>query len=195
MTIYNAPAGMLLTSIQPELLDNIAETESPFDMNYDQLDFGGDMWMLSLVFPWMSERSAGELVGWVDLIRRPGNAGRVTMPLSSRLGGATSTQLTVAGTANAGARTVAYSGLSGTLGAGSFFTVGDHLHRTVLSTSAASGTLNFEPRLRSSVTVGQIIQLANPTGLWKPTRRLLPEFSGSMPGKVKSMSLSLREYK
>lgn len=154
--------------------DTVAETRSVYSGAEERLDFGGEWWELTIQTPLLDWDSAAELDSWTDRLRDADAIARLSLlGLAPKRGTTTATTMTFSANALAGARSFGISGLgaSATLGAGSFLSVADRLHRLRVGAVAdGSGACTIEvfPRLRAPATLGSTIQIATGVrGLWR----------------------------
>lgn len=178
MAVIDAPAALKRAQVALTASDTVSESRSPYSGVEDRLDFGGEWWALTLTTPITTWDDAAEVEAWADRLRDDDAIARLDLvALAPRRGTTAATVLTASATTAAGSRTLGVAGLGSglTLGAGSFVSIGDRLHRVreaVTANGSGAATLSLFPRLRSSVASGGGIQIATGVrGLWRLQNR------------------------
>lgn len=173
MVIIDPPAALKTAQVVIAAFDTLSETRRVYSGIEDRLDFGGEWWGLQIVTPFMAWDDAADVSAWCDRLRDDDAAARVAPPSSAaRRGTSAAATFSVASAGAAGSRALAVEGMGAglTLGAGSFISIADRLHRlrvTATADGAGAATLELFPRLRSVVAIAATVAVTAPKGLWR----------------------------
>lgn len=166
----NTPTTIGIESISFNAVDTTVVTTSPFTLQQQVLDWGGQRWELSASIPTVRRDLSADWKAFLISLR--GHNGTFLMgdpdyvvPRGTARSG------NVSGTT--GESTATFSGLNGTLEPGDYFQVGGGVNtrlHTVLETVDISGEVSIWPSFKSDYS-NEVLVLTNPKGHFRLSDR------------------------
>jgi len=175
MSFVDAPAAMRIGRYQIDIVRTLPLQRGVYSQVEHSIDYGGELWVAEYRLTGLSLADGAAVQGWLDQISDPGVNGRLGTPLGASVaafGTETATSLQIVGATLAGARAIPVDGATpaATLLAGTWLSIGNHLHRVrtdFTSDGTGAGSLSITPRLREAFADNQPVELSAPKSLWK----------------------------
>ncbi len=149
-------------------------------------EWPGERWELDMTFNVMERDVGGAWAGFLSALRGSVGSFLAGDPTGTGPIGTAGGTPTVNGTTLAGARVLPVSGGTGTLKAGSLFSLGSgatrQLYQVQTDASLSSGLLDIWPALRLQAANATPIQLTNPTGRFMLKPGTMPEWTIDQKG-------------
>jgi hypothetical protein len=170
--MIDAPAALRWHSYDLAPVDTLAEARSVYTGAAARFDFGGGWWALTLTTRDQTQIHAAALEAWCDRLRAADAVARLRPPPGYIAQGTTlaaKLALTSARGASATALAVEGLGAGGTIVAGSFVSIADHLHRVQQTVAGGSGDpLRIWPPLREDSGLGATVEITRRIrSLWR----------------------------
>ena len=151
-----------IQNITMRLKRTVAVTESPFTYDQQVFDHKGAIWQCEVTLPPLTYAEARSVEAFIVGLK--GRSGTFTFghPLHT-----SSAQVQTADASAVRDEDLLTSSGSGAVSAGTYFQLGDYLYMVTEDKSSGTGTLKFQPPLRTAVATSTNLDFTSPKSLWR----------------------------